>query len=151
MHAASGHEPKHAEKTHDTHAASGHETKHAEKTHDTHAASGHEPKHAKKTHDTHAASGHDSGGDSHSIFKGYSGETHKADERVFKKKHHVTGTYSFSKRPLSSAKHFIQDKWYSSGINKIWICAAGYIVGTQIWLCVVAFFCVIVWRIREKA
>jgi hypothetical protein len=130
------HEAKHT----DTHAASRHETK----THDTHAASGHEA----KTHDTHAASKHDSGGDSHSIFKGYSGETHKADERVFKKKPH--GTYSFSKKPFRSVKYFIQDKWYSSGINKIWICAAGYIFGTQIWLCVVAFFCVIVWRIREK-
>ena len=147
-HAASGHETKHA----DTHAASRHETKHA----DTHAASGHETKHP----DTHAASGHeakhtdthttahDRGGDSHSIFKGYSGETHEADERVFKKEHHRI--YSFSKKPLRSVKHFIEDKWYSSGINKIWICAAGYIFGTQIWLCVVAFFCVIVWRIREK-
>ncbi|MBC8551393.1 MAG: hypothetical protein H8D23_17250, partial [Candidatus Brocadiales bacterium] len=153
-HAASGHEKKthdthaasrHETKTHDTHAASGHEAK----THDTHAASGHET----KTHDTHAASGHktthDSGGDSHSIFKGYSGETHEADERVFKKKK-PHGTYSFSTKPFSSVKYFIQDKWYSSGINKIWICAAGYIFGTQIWLCVVAFFCVIVWRIREK-
>jgi outer membrane protein assembly factor BamD (BamD/ComL family) len=161
-HAASGHEAKthdthaasgHKAKTHDTHAASGHKakthdthaaSKHETKTHDTHAASGHEA----KTHDTHAASKHDSGGDSHSIFKGYSGETHKADERVFKKKPH--GTYSFSKKPFRSVKYFIQDKWYSSGINKIWICAAGYIFGTQIWLCVVAFFCVIVWRIREK-
>ena len=149
-HAASTHETK----THDTHAASTHETKthdtraasrHETKTHDTHAASGHET----KTHDTHAASRHDSGGDSHSIFKGYSGETHEADERVFKKKPH--GTYSFSTRPFSSVKYFIQDKWHSSGINKIWICAAGYIFGTQIWLCVVAFFCVVVWRIREKA
>ena len=166
-HAASGHEKKthdthaasgHEKKTHDTHAASRHETK----THDTHAASGHEAKthdthaasgHETKTHDTHAASGHktthDSGGDSHSIFKGYSGETHEADERVFKKKK-PHGTYSFSTKPFSSVKYFIQDKWYSSGINKIWICAAGYIFGTQIWLCVVAFFCVIVWRIREK-
>ena len=136
--------------THDTRAASGHETKHVEthKTQDKHAASKHEPKHAEKTHDTHGASGHDSGGDFHSIFQGYSGETHKADERVFKKKPH--GTHSSSTKPFSSVKYFIQDKWYSSGINKIWICAAGYIFGTQIWLCVVAFFCVIVWRIREK-
>ena len=160
-HAASGHETKthdthatsgHETKTHDTHAASGHETK----THDTHAASGHETKthdthaasgHETKTHDTHTAT-HDKGKDSHSIFKGYSGGTHKADERVFKKKHHTT--YSFSKNPFRSVKYFIKDKWYSSSINKIWICAAGYIFGTQIWLCVVAFFCVIVWRIREK-
>ncbi len=165
-HASSGHETKHDthssgghETKHDTHASSRHETKHDthssgghETKHDTHAASGHETKHkdTHKTHDRHATS-HDSGGDSHSIFKGYSGETHEADERVFKKKkHHGTGAYSFSTRPFRSAKYFIQDKWYSSGINKIWICAAGYIVGTQIWLCVVAFFCVIVWRIREK-
>jgi len=156
-HASSGHETKH-----DTHASGGHETKHDkhaasrhETKHDTHASSKHEAKHDthasskhETKHKTHTAA-HDSGGDSHSIFQGYSGETHKADERVFhKKKSH--GTYSFSAKPFSSAKYFIQDKWYSSGINKIWICAAGYIVGTQIWLCVVAFFCVIVWRIREK-
>jgi len=154
-HAASGHETK---DTHDTPAASGHVTK----THDTPAASRHEAKthdtpvasrHETKTHDTRAASGpataRDRGGDSHSIFKGYSGETHEADKRVFRKKPH--GTHSFSTKPFSSVKYFIQDKWYSSGINKIWICAAGYIFGTQIWLCVVAFFCVIVWRIRERA
>ncbi len=147
-HTASGHETE----THDTHAASGHETK----THDTHAASGHETEthdtraasgHETETHDTRAAT-HDKGGASHSIFKGYSGNTHKADERVFKKKLHMT--YSFSKKPFRSVKYFIQDKWYSSSINKIWLCAAGYIFGTQIWLCLVAFFCVIVWRIREK-
>ena len=146
-HAASRHETKH-EDTHktDKHAASGHEPKH-----DTHAASGHEPKHAANKHETkrrtHTAA-HDSGGDSNSIFQGYSGDTHNADERVFKKKPH--GTHGSSTKPFSRVKYFIQDKWYSSGINKIWICAAGYIVGTQIWLCVVAFLCVIVWRIREK-
>ena len=168
-HAASRHETKHDKRTasrhevkHDKHASGGHDTKH-----DTHASRKHETKHDTK-HDTHASSGHgashnthasskrthasahDSGGDSHSIFQGYSGETHKADERVFHKKKKNHGTYSFSAKPFSSAKYFIQDKWYESGINKIWICAAGYIVGTQIWLCVVAFFCVIVWRIREK-
>ena len=170
-------EPKHTDtqKTHDKHAASRHETKHedthktdkhAASRHDTPAASGHEPKHDthavsghEPKHDTHAASGHetkrkthtaahDSGRDSNSIFQGYSGETHNADERVFKKKPH--GTHGSSTKPFSRVKYFIQDKWYSSGINKIWICAAGYIFGTQIWLCVVAFFCVIVWRIREK-
>ena len=164
-HAASGHEPKHDthaasghEPKHDTHAASGHEPKHDthaasghEPKHDTHAASGHEPKHAANKHETkrrtHTAA-HDSGGDSNSIFQGYSGDTHNADERVFKKKPH--GTHGSSTKPFSRVKYFIQDKWYSSGINKIWICAAGYIVGTQIWLCVVAFLCVIVWRIREK-
>ena len=148
------HEPKHTDthKTRDKHAASRHETKH-EDTHktDKHAASGHEPKHAANKHETkrrtHTAA-HDSGGDSNSIFQGYSGDTHNADERVFKKKPH--GTHGSSTKPFSKVKYFIQDKWYSSGINKIWICAAGYIVGTQIWLCVVAFLCVIVWRIREK-
>ena len=148
------HEPKHTDthKTRDKHAASRHETKH-EDTHktDKHAASGHEPKHAANKHETkrrtHTAA-HDSGGDSNSIFQGYSGDTHNADERVFKKKPH--GTHGSSIKPFSRVKYFIQDKWYSSGINKIWICAAGYIIGTQIWLCVVAFLCVIVWRIREK-
>ena len=147
-------EPKHTDtqKTHDKHATSRHETKH-EDTHktDKHAASGHEPKHAANKHETkrrtHTAA-HDSGGDSNSIFQGYSGDTHNADERVFKKKPH--GTHGSSTKLFSRVKYFIQDKWYSSGINKIWICAAGYIVGTQIWLCVVAFLCVIVWRIREK-
>ena len=156
-HAASGHEAKRA----DTHAASGHETKHT----DTHAASGHETKHADtyvasghktKQVDTHAATEHetkhattrDSGGDSHSIFKGFSGGTHEADERVFKKKKY--GTYIKTKNPLNNIKLFVQAKWYTSGIHKVWISAAGFIIATQLWLCVVAFFCVIVWRIREK-
>ncbi|MBC8549149.1 MAG: tetratricopeptide repeat protein, partial [Candidatus Brocadiales bacterium] len=97
-HAASKHEPKH-----DTHAANKHETKH-----DTHAVSRHEPKHDthasskhETKHDTHA-SAHDSGGDSHTIFQGFSGETHKADERVFHKKE-SHGTYS-SAKPFSTAK-----------------------------------------------
>ncbi len=120
-----------------------HEAKHA----DTHAAAGgHEtkPSDTHKTRDTH-----DSGGDSHSIFKGYSSETHKADERVFKKKRHET--YIKTKNPLNNIKLFVQDKWYTSRIHKVWISAAGFIIATQLWLCVVAFFCVIVWRIREKA
>ncbi|MBT7589686.1 MAG: hypothetical protein HN561_01300, partial [Candidatus Scalindua sp.] len=132
------------------HAASGHETKHAASGHETkHAASGHEAKHAASGYETkHAASGHDSGGDSHSIFQGYSGETHKADERVFHKKKH--GTYIKTKNPLSNIKLFVQDKWYTSGIHKVWISAAGFIIATQLWLCIVAFLCMIVWRIREK-
>ncbi len=138
-----GHESKHAT-THDT----GHESKHAT-THDT----GHESKHAT-THDTghgskHADT-HGDGGGSHSIFKGYSSETHKADDRVFKKKQHKKFVYGDYKNPLSSVMYFVQNKWYSSRIHKIWICAAGYIFATQAWLCVVAFFCVIVWRIRER-
>ena len=144
-HAKADHSPKKT-LSHAAPKKSLHETKHdthAEAKHDTHAASKHETK--RKTH----TAAHDSGGDSHSIFQGYTGETHEADERVFHKKKKAHGTYT-SARPFSSAKYFIQDKWYASGINKIWICAAGYIIGTQIWLCVVAFFCVIVWRIREK-
>ncbi|WP_162532283.1 tetratricopeptide repeat protein [Candidatus Scalindua japonica] len=162
-HAASGHQAKtqdthaasgHQAKTQDTHAASGHQAK----TQDTHAASGHQAKtqdthaasgHQAKTQDTHAANKHDGRGSSNSIFKGYSGETHEADKRVFKNK--SRGTYSFSKKPYSRVKYFIQDKWFASGINKIWICTAGYLFGIQIWLCVVAFFCLVLWRIREKA
>ena len=160
-HAKAGHSPKkslshapkkslHETKHADTHAASGHETKHAASGHETkHAASGHEAKHAASGYETkHAASGHDSGGDSHSIFQGYSGETHKADERVFHKKKH--GTYIKTKNPLSNIKLFVQDKWYTSGIHKVWISAAGFIIATQLWLCIVAFLCMIVWRIREK-
>ena len=160
-HAKAGHSPKkslshapkkslHETKHADTHAASGHETKHAASGHETkHAASGHETKHAASGYETkHAASGHDSGGDSHSIFQGYSGETHKADERVFHKKKH--GTYIKTKNPLSNIKLFVQDKWYTSGIHKVWISAAGFIIATQLWLCIVAFLCMIVWRIREK-
>ncbi|MCP4267356.1 MAG: tetratricopeptide repeat protein [Candidatus Brocadiaceae bacterium] len=150
-----GHENKHAT-THDTGHGSkhvtthdtGHESKHAT-THDT----GHGSKHAT-THDTGHESkhsdAHGGGGDSHSIFKGYSDETHKADDRVFKKKQHKKFVYGDYKNPLSSVKYFVQNKWYSSRIHKIWICAAGYIFATQAWLCVVAFFCVIVWRIRER-
>jgi hypothetical protein len=157
-HASSGHETKHDthapsrhETSHDKHASSGHETKHDkhasrghETKHDTHSSSKHETKHDKH------ASAHDSGGDSHSIFQGYTGETHKADERVFHKKKKSHGTYT-SAKPFRTAKYFILDKWYASGINKIWICAAGYIIGAQIWLCVVAFFCMIIWRVREKS
>ncbi len=128
-----------------------HESKHVEThaTHEekTHATSGQEEKHVD-THTTHAPSKHE---DSHTTtFKGYSGETHKADDRVFKKKKHKIA-YGDSKNSFSSVKYFVQNKWYSSGIHKIWICAAGYIFATQAWLCVVAFFCVVIWRIREKA
>jgi len=77
-----------------------------------------------------------------------SGGTHDADERVFKKKKY--GTYIKTKNPLNNIKLFVQAKWYTSGIHKVWISAAGFIIATQLWLCVVAFFCVIVWRIREK-
>lgn len=87
-------------------------------------------------------------GDSHSIFKGYTGETKKADKRIFTKKY--KGTYGISKGLFGGAKIFVQNKWYESGINKILICAAGYILTTQIWLCVVTFFALIIWRIREK-
>ncbi|MGR3173180.1 MAG: tetratricopeptide repeat protein [Candidatus Scalindua sp.] len=86
--------------------------------------------------------------DSHSIFKGYTGETRKADKRIFSKKYKET--YSISKGPYGSIKFFVQKKWYESGINKIWICAAGYIFATQIWLCVVTLFTLVIWRIREN-
>jgi len=86
--------------------------------------------------------------DSHSIFKGYTGETQKADKRVFSKKYKET--YSISKGPYGGIKFFVQNKWYESGINKILICTAGYILVTQIWLCVVTFFTLIIWRVREN-
>jgi tetratricopeptide (TPR) repeat protein len=86
--------------------------------------------------------------DSSSIFKGYTGETKKADERVFTKKY--KGAYGISKRPYGKIKLYIQRKWYESGLNKIWICAAGYTIATQMWLCVVAFFALIIWRVRTK-
>ncbi len=86
--------------------------------------------------------------DSQSIFKGYTGETQKEDKRVFTKKYQ--GTYGILKSPLRKIKFRIQKKWYKSGINKIWICTAFYIFATQIWLCVVAFFALIIWRIREN-
>lgn len=155
----------HEEKTHTTHAPNVYEQKRVEAhtthapsqqtdTHTTtHAPSEHEQKHVE-THTTHAPEGHDTGrvsaGGSHSIFKGYSGETHKAEERVFKKKH-KTFAYGDSGNSLRSAMNFIKNKWYSSRIHKIWICAAGYVFATQAWLCVVAFFCVIIWRVRERA
>ncbi len=155
--------------SHETHAASkhgdSHETHAASKhgdSHETHAASKHGDSHETHTaskhggsHETHAASkhdtGHGSGGDSHSIFQGYSGESHKADERVFKKKKHKTFVKGGSGNFLGNVKNFVLSKWYSSRIHKVWICAAGFILATQAWLCVVAFFCVIIWRIRERA
>ncbi len=173
-HAPSKHEDSHAthapsthEDSHATHTPSKHEDSHAthepskhEDSHATHAPSTHEDSHAthapskhEDAHTTHAPkhdTGHGSGSDSHSIFKGYSDETHKADERVFKKKKHKKIAKGDSKSHLRSVKYFVQNKWYSSRIHKIWICAAGYILATQAWLCVVAFFCVIIWRIRER-
>ena len=79
--------------------------------------------------------------DSSSIFKGYTGETKKADERVFTKKY--KGSYG-------KIKLYVQKKWYESGLNKIWISIGGYILATQIWLCTVTFFVLIIWRIRAK-
>jgi tetratricopeptide (TPR) repeat protein len=49
-------------------------------------------------------------------------------------------------KPLS----YIKEKWSKSGINKILICTFGYIFATQMWLCVVAFFGLIIWKIRKK-
>ena len=86
--------------------------------------------------------------DSSSIFKGYTGETKKADERVFTKKY--KGAYGISKRPYGKIKLYVQKKWYESGLNKIWISIGGYILATQIWLCTVTFFVLIIWRIRAK-
>ncbi len=140
--------------SHSTHASD----KHGD-SHSTHASDKHGDGHSTQASDKHGgsqsthASGHDtghgSGGGSHSIFQGYSGEKHKADERVFKNKHKKFA-HDGSKNKLRRVKFFIKNKWYSSRINQVWICAAGYIFATQAWLCVVAFFCVIIWRIRER-
>ncbi len=86
--------------------------------------------------------------DSHSIFKGYTGETQKADDRILTKKYRKT--YGISKGLFGGIKIFVQNKWYESGINKILICTGGYILVTQIWLCVVTFSVLIIWRIRAK-
>jgi TolA-binding protein len=126
--------------THTTHEQSRHDSAHQETVHQE-----------KTVYESHKAptTSRTKKDDSGSIFKGYSEETHKADKRVFTKKHHrVSGT---TKNPFSSIKYYVQDKWYVSGIHRIWICAAGYIFATQMWLCIVSFLCVIVWRIRERA
>lgn len=125
-------------------------------THTTHEQSRHDSGHQEavrqektvyESHNVPATSRTIKEDDSGSIFKGYSEETNKADKRVFTKKHHrVSGT---SKNPFSSIKYYIQDKWHVSGLHRIWICAAGYIFAAQVWLCIVSFLCVIVWRIRE--
>ncbi|MBS1259204.1 MAG: Cell division coordinator CpoB [Candidatus Scalindua arabica] len=86
--------------------------------------------------------------DSHSIFKGYTGETQKTDKRAFSKKYKEK--YGISTGSFDNIKLYIQEKWYSSRLNKIWICIAGYVLATQIWLCAVTFFVLIIWRIREK-
>ncbi len=87
--------------------------------------------------------------DSHSIFKGYTEKTQKEDRRVFSKKYKET--YGISKSLYGGIKIFVQNKWYESWINKILICTTGYILATQIWLCVVTLFTLIIWRIREES
>jgi tetratricopeptide (TPR) repeat protein len=137
----------------DTHSA--HEesasprTPHEQSKHDSgHEEAVHQEKTVYESHKTSATSRDTKHDDSSSIFKGYSEETHKADKRVFNKKHRrKSGT---SKNPFGGIMHFVQEKWYVSGINKMWICGFCYIFATQIWLCVVSFLCLIVWRIREN-
>lgn len=135
------HEKKTA--THTTHAPTkqGHE----------HQRTKHQEKNVYESHKAPVTSKSTAGDDSHSIFKGYSGKKHKADKRVFtkaKNNHKIFGTFN---NPLSNSKYFIQNKWHESRLNKIWICTAGYIFATQIWLGIVTFLCIIVWRIRGKA
>ena len=135
--------------THSTHDESATHTTHEQSRHD----SGHrdvvsQDKTVYESHNVPATNRTKTSDDSHSIFKGYSEETRKSDERVFTKKHHRV--YATSKGPYSSIKHYIQEKWYVSVMHRIWICAAGYIFATQMWLCIVSFLCVIVWRIREN-
>ena len=84
----------------------------------------------------------------HSIFKGYTKETKKVKPRVFvKKKKYKEKSY----KPTIKLWAYIQEKWGTSGIYKILICTCGYILATQMWLCVVAFFGLIIWKIRKQA
>ncbi len=75
--------------------------------------------------------------ESQTIFKGYTKETKKVKPRVYVKT---------KLKPLG----YIKEKWSKSGLNKILICTCGYIFATQMWLCVVAFFGLIIWKIRKK-
>jgi tetratricopeptide (TPR) repeat protein len=86
--------------------------------------------------------------ESHSIFKGYTKETRKVKPRVFvKKKKYKEKSYN----PIIKLWAYIQEKWGTSGIYKILICTCGYIFATQMWLCIVAFFGLIIWKIRKQA
>jgi tetratricopeptide (TPR) repeat protein len=83
--------------------------------------------------------------ESHSIFKGYTKETKKVKPRVFVKKDKEK-LYKITIKPWT----YIKEKWSTSGIYKILICTCGYIFATQMWLCIVAFFGLIIWKIRKK-
>ncbi len=83
--------------------------------------------------------------ESHSIFKGYTKETKKVKPRVFVKKYKEK-SYKTIIKPWT----YIKEKWGTSGIYKILICTCGYIFATQMWLCIVAFFGLIIWKIRKK-
>ena len=87
--------------------------------------------------------------ESQTIFKGYTKETKKVKPRVFvkKKKYKEKTAYKTTIKPWA----YIKEKWGTSGIYKILICTCGYIFATQMWLCVVAFFGLIIWKIRKKA
>ncbi|MFQ5965237.1 MAG: tetratricopeptide repeat protein [Candidatus Scalinduaceae bacterium] len=78
------------------------------------------------------------------VFKGYTQETAKAKPRVYVKKYQET--YSLKSKPLM----YIKESWNKSSINKILICTLSYVFATQMWLCAVAFFGVIIWRIRKQ-
>jgi len=106
-------------------------------------------KSVRKTQKTPAAKKSADKGESSSIFKGYTGETQKTDERISTKKY--KGAYGASEGLFGNTKLYVQKKWYESGLNKIWISIAGYVFVTQIWLCAVTFFVLIIWRIREKS
>jgi tetratricopeptide (TPR) repeat protein len=80
--------------------------------------------------------------ESQTIFKGYTEETKKVKPRVYVKK-----SFKTTLKPLA----YIKEKWGKSGIYKILICTCSYIFATQMWLCIVAFFGLIIWKIRKKA
>ena len=82
--------------------------------------------------------------DSQTIFKGYAKETPSAKPRVYTKR------YGGKLFDMSKPWIYMKEKWSSSGVNKIVICIIGYIIATQMWLCTVAFFGLVIWKIRSK-
>ena len=138
--------------THSTHTKSATtHSAHEQSKHDIeHKKTKHQEKNVYERHKTAATSRRNAGDDSHSIFKGYSGKKQKADKRVFTKAKHNYKIFGTLKNPFGNSVYFIQNKWHESILNKIWICAAGYIFAAQIWLCIISFLCIIIWRIREK-
>lgn len=94
--------------------------------------------------DTKAKSQTKKDDDSHSIFSNeYTGSKSKTRTRVFVRKYR--STFGFIAKPVT----FIKEKWGQSSLNKVWISVAGFIFTVQMWLCIVTFLGIIVWRIKK--